>query len=93
MRAEGFSCSLNVLFGGIYRDKQIAKNNFSCKVFQFVVIKTLDPDLDPDRYSTKNAESGSGSGLNESGYETLFLSSSRVYRYMYKFLRADTVHL
>jgi hypothetical protein len=47
-----------------------------------VVIKTLDPDPDPDRYSTKNDESGSGSGLNESGFETLFISSGRVYRYI-----------
>jgi hypothetical protein len=43
-----------------------------------VVIKTLDPD----RHSAKNAGSGSGSGLNESGFETLFINSGRVYRYI-----------
>ncbi len=34
---------------------------FSCKFFQLLVISTLDPD----RFSAKNA--GSGSGLSESG--------------------------
>jgi hypothetical protein len=35
--------------------------------FQVLVIKTLVPD----RYSAKNASSGSGSGINEYGTETL----------------------
>jgi hypothetical protein len=41
---------------------------FSCKFFQFLVIKTLDPD----RYSAYNA--GSGSVSNEYGYETLLVT-------------------
>jgi hypothetical protein len=52
LRAEGFSCSLDVLYGG----QEISKLQFlikkiriffSCKFFQFLVIKNLDPD----RYS------------------------------------------
>jgi hypothetical protein len=65
LRAEGFSCSLNVLYGGL----GLKKLHFLiCKSFkkfspvnsflEFVVIKTPDPDrdsremLDPDFGST-----------------------------------------
>ncbi len=54
MRAEGFSCSLCVLYGGLGITKLeffIKKNIqfFSAvNVFQFLVIKTLDSELDPD---------------------------------------------
>jgi hypothetical protein len=50
LRAEGFSCSLGVLYGGL----GISKLQFLIKNNQFFVIKTLDPDpeslqmLDPD---------------------------------------------
>ncbi len=40
----------------------------SCKFFQFLVIKALDPD----RHSAQNA----GSGSNEYGSQTLIISSS-----------------
>jgi hypothetical protein len=56
LKAEGFSCSLYVLFGRP-KDKQIAifdqKNIVFSAVnfFQFLVIKTLD--LDPDPHSPK----------------------------------------
>jgi hypothetical protein len=67
---EGFSCSSDVLYGGLgiiklqFYQKNI-KFFFSCK---FLVIKTVDPDwigIQP------NAGSGFGWGLNESGSETL----------------------
>ncbi len=51
MRAEGFSCSLDVLYGGLgeannnFDTKKI--KNFSC-IFVFSFIKTLDPDPYPD---------------------------------------------
>ncbi len=51
LRAEGFFCSLEVLYGGLGIGKLqflIEKNkikNFSSKLFlQFLVIKALDPD-------------------------------------------------
>jgi hypothetical protein len=66
LTAEGFSCSLGVL----YRSLGISKLNFLIKeiktkfqlkiFFQFLVIKTLDPDpqlettLDPDPYPDLN---------------------------------------
>ncbi len=56
LRAEGFSCSLCVLYGGLGITKlqllYLSKKYqifFSCKIFQFLVIKTLDSELDPDR--------------------------------------------
>ncbi len=53
LRAEGFSCSLCVLYGGlgITNCNFLSKKypiSFSCKIFQFSVIKTLDSELDPD---------------------------------------------
>ncbi len=50
-RAQGFSCSLDVLYWGIELQFSIKKrytNIFSC-VFKFFVIKTQDPDPDPNR--------------------------------------------
>jgi hypothetical protein len=55
LRAEGFSCSLDVLYGYLgARDKKIEIFDkkykiifFSSKFFKFLVIKPLDPD----RYS------------------------------------------
>jgi hypothetical protein len=62
LRAEGFSFSLKVLYGGL----RISKLQFDIKkyinFFQFLAIKTLDPDwirigihpkmLDPDSMNT-----------------------------------------
>jgi hypothetical protein len=54
LRPEGFSCSVCVLYGGLGKAKLqfFIKKNIqfvcSCKFFQFLVIKTLDSDLDPD---------------------------------------------
>jgi hypothetical protein len=46
------------------------KKNFpAVNIFQFLVIKTLDPD--PYLALNSGSGSGSGSGLNESGSETL----------------------
>jgi hypothetical protein len=54
LRAEGYSCSLCVLYGGL----RISKLKFSIKKYKkylqlkfflkFLVIKTLDSELDPD---------------------------------------------
>ncbi len=55
MRAEGSSCSVDVLYGGLgisklqFLIKNKKKKNFHMYFLQFlVIIKTLDPDLDPD---------------------------------------------
>jgi hypothetical protein len=56
LRAEGFSCSLCVFYGGLgirkiaIFDPKNMKKFSSCNFFTFLVIKTLDPDtgLDPD---------------------------------------------
>jgi hypothetical protein len=67
LRAEGFSCSFCVLYGGLGISKLqffIKKNiNFFSAVnfFQFLVIKTLDLELDPE----------SGYALNQCGSTTL----------------------
>ncbi len=49
LRAEGFFCNLDVLYGalgiGIFVVFDPNIFFFSCKFFQFLVIKTLDPDL------------------------------------------------
>ncbi len=48
MRAEGFFCNFDVLYGGLGRGKLIQKKKkkFSAATFflQFLVIKALDPD-------------------------------------------------
>jgi hypothetical protein len=54
LRAEGFSCSLDVLYGGLgistvncnFDLKK--KENISAVFFQFLVIETLDQYPDPD---------------------------------------------
>jgi hypothetical protein len=43
LRAEGFSCSLDVLYGAIY-DQKILNLFPAVNFFQFFTIKTLDPD-------------------------------------------------
>ncbi len=52
LRAEGFSCSLDVLYGGLGISKLQFwfLKKFCCKLFQFLVIKTLVSDW----YSAKN---------------------------------------
>jgi hypothetical protein len=45
MRAEGFFCNLDVLYGGL----GIGKLQFL--IIKKLVIKALDPDPDPDWYS------------------------------------------
>ncbi len=53
MRAEGFSCSLGVLYGGLGISKfefLIKKNKnliSSCTFFSILDHQTLDPDPDP----------------------------------------------
>ncbi len=54
LRAKGYSCSLEVLYGGLGISKlqfliKKYQNFFSCKFFPYFGHKTLDPDL--DRYS------------------------------------------
>jgi hypothetical protein len=53
LRADGFSCSLGVLYRGLGISKlqfliKKLKNFSALYFFQFLVIKTLDPELDPD---------------------------------------------
>ncbi len=56
LSAEGFSCtcSLCVLYGGLKKSKlqfsiqKILKGFTAVSLFQFLVIKTLDSELDPD---------------------------------------------
>ncbi len=74
MRAEGFFCNLDILYGGLGIGKLqfLSKkfNFFSAVIFfQFLVIKALDPDWSP----ASNAGSGSGSGKKEYGSETLVI--------------------
>jgi hypothetical protein len=71
LRAEGFSCSLDVLYGGLGLSELRCIFNF----LNFFVIKSQNPgsglDPDQDRYLAQNAVSGYG--LNESGSETLLV--------------------
>jgi hypothetical protein len=49
LEAQGFSCNLNVHLG--INKLQLCIENlgfYSCKILQFMVIKTLDPELYPD---------------------------------------------
>jgi hypothetical protein len=52
--AEGFSCSLCVLYGGLrishlqFSIKKKFKSFTAVNFFQFLVIQTLDSKLDPD---------------------------------------------
>jgi hypothetical protein len=56
LRAEGFSCGLDVLYGGLFAFCDLKEEEkCSCnKFFSFLDIKTLDPDsfemLDPDPF-------------------------------------------
>jgi hypothetical protein len=55
LRAEGFSCSLCVLYRGLGITKlQFLSKKYqifsSVNIFQFLVIKILDSELDPDTY-------------------------------------------
>ena len=47
LRAEGFFCNLDVLYGGLGIGKGKVNFFFSGNFFKFLVIKALDPD----RYS------------------------------------------
>ena len=75
LRAEGFSCSLGVLYGGL----GISKLQFLIKKikikFPISILghQTLDPDPESGSAIRKNAGSGSvsGSALNQCGSETL----------------------
>ncbi len=90
MRAEGFSCSLDVCYGGL----GISKLHFDQKNMKsFFSYKFWSKTPDPDWYSASNAGSGfviqwTGSGINESGSETLeqstdlpFLSTISLFQY------------
>jgi hypothetical protein len=79
LRAESFSCSLGVLYGGLVIGKlqfSIIKIEikFPAKIF-FPILghQTLDPDPGSGSAIRKNAGSGSvsGSALNQCGSETL----------------------
>ncbi len=80
LRAEGFSCSLRVFYGGL----GISKLQFLIKkikikflvVFSILDHQTLDPDPGSGSAIRKNAGSGSvsGSALNQCGSETLTLT-------------------
>jgi hypothetical protein len=54
LRAEGFSCSLDVLYGGLGINQKKIRTIFQLYFLRFLVIKTLDQDtlemldLDPD---------------------------------------------
>ncbi len=77
LRAEGFTCSLGVLYGGL----GISKLQFLIKkieikfpaIFSILGHQTLDPDPESGSEIRKNAGSGSVSGpaLNQCESETL----------------------
>jgi hypothetical protein len=74
LRAEGFSCSLGVLYGGLGISKlqfliKKIEIKFSYKFFSILGHQTLDPDPGSGSAIRKNA--GSGSALNQCGSETL----------------------
>jgi hypothetical protein len=74
LRAEGFFCSLGVLYRYIVVfDLKINKFFFSAVIFSILGYQTLDRDPDPESGSAirKNAGSGSVSALNQCGSETL----------------------
>jgi hypothetical protein len=80
LRAEGFSCSLGVLYGGLGISKlqllikkieiKFPAINFSSSILGH---QTLDPDLESGSAIRKNGGFGSvsGSALNQCGSETL----------------------
>jgi hypothetical protein len=86
LRAEGFFCSLGVLYGGLgisilqFLIKKI-KIKFLVVIFvQFLVIKPWiriqDPDPESGSAIRKIAGSGSGSALNQCGSETLVFKNT-----------------
>jgi hypothetical protein len=81
LSAEGFSCSLGVLYGGLGISKLqflIKKIEIKFPAINFFLIlghQTLDPDPESGSASRKNAGSGSVSGLNQCGSETLVFGS------------------
>jgi hypothetical protein len=71
LRAEGFSCNLeDVLHGGL-GIKKIAFFYlkhwifFRCKILQFLVIKTLDPDLELDPDPRGNQSGSTTPAINQ----------------------------
>jgi hypothetical protein len=79
LRAEGFSCSLAILYEGLeirklqFLFKNIYKIFSAVKCLNFLVIKNQNPGSGTGSAIRKNAESGSGSTLNQCGSETLIL--------------------
>ncbi len=79
LRAEGFSCSLGVLYGGLGLSKLqflIKKIEIKYPAINFFLIlghQTLDPDPESRSAIRKNAGSGyvSGSAFNQCRSETL----------------------
>jgi hypothetical protein len=79
LRAEGFSCSLGVLYGGLGISKLqflLKKSEIKFPAINFGSIlghQTLDPDPESGSAIRKNAgsRSVSGSALNQCGSETL----------------------
>jgi hypothetical protein len=73
LRAEGFSCTLGVLYGGLGKSKlpffdQENKNKISnCKFFSILGHQTLEPESG----SAIRKNAGSGSALNQCGSATL----------------------
>ncbi len=83
MRAEGFFCSLGVLYGGLgisklqFLIKKIKLKISSRNFFSILGHQTLDPDPESGSAIRKNAGSRSvaGSALNHCGPATLISSS------------------
>jgi hypothetical protein len=79
LRAEGFSCSLGVLYGGLgisklqFFIKKIESKFPAINFFSILGHQTLDPDPESGSTIRKNAgsDSESGSALNQCGSETL----------------------
>ena len=75
LRAEGFSYSLGLLYGGLGMSKLqfLIKKISSYKLFSILGHQTLDPDPESGSAIRKYARSGSvsRSALNQSGSETL----------------------
>jgi len=74
LRAEGFSCSLGFLYGGLgisklqFFIKKIKIKIYSRKFFSILGPQTLDPDPESGSAIRKNAGSVSGSASNQCGY-------------------------
>jgi hypothetical protein len=78
LRAEGFSCSLGILYGGLgisklqFFIKKIENKFTALNFFTILGHQILDPDPESGSAIRKNAGSGSvsGSALNQCGSET-----------------------